>query len=72
MASHPTKINGPYTFQILIPEKARGDWDAYIKLTQDLFVELGLVPDDRKAVGGFGIRDASVSPGRCLVTLEAA
>jgi Holliday junction resolvase RusA-like endonuclease len=69
--SHPPKFTGPYTFKIIIPEKARGDWDGYVKLPQDLLVELGVTPDDRRATGGSGERSASVQPGRCRLIVAS-
>jgi Holliday junction resolvase RusA-like endonuclease len=65
----PPKFSGPYTFQILIPEKARGDADGYGKLPQDILVELGVTPDDRKAKDSRGTRDASVPTGRCILVV---
>lgn len=70
-AANPPRISGPYTFQILIPEKARGDCDGYVKLPQDLLAELGVTPNDRKALSSQSVRDASVKPGRCILIVES-
>ena len=71
MASHPPKITGAYTFQILIPLKARGDSDGYVKLPQDLLAELGVTPNDRKAQDSRGTRDPSVVWGSCVIVVES-
>ena len=63
-------VKGPYGFTIRIPEKARGDADGYIKLAQDLLVDIGITPDDRKATMSRSIRDPSIKPRRCLVIVE--
>ena len=68
-AARPPNISGPYSFQILIPEKARGDADGYIKLAQDLLASLGVTPDDRKAVESRATRDPAVTPRRCVVVV---
>ena len=65
------KFTGPYTFQLLIPEKARGDADGYIKLAQDLFVELGITPDDKYCQDSRATRDPSVPWGRCVVVVAS-
>lgn len=72
LLSKPPQFTGLYRFQILVPEKARGDADGYIKLPQDLLAELGVTPNDRKAQDSRGTRDASVPKGRCIVIVEAS
>jgi Holliday junction resolvase RusA-like endonuclease len=70
-AANPPRISGPYTFRILIPAKARGDADGYVKLPQDLLSELGVTPNDRKSQDSRGSRDPSVKWRRCVVVVES-
>ncbi len=77
-AANPPKIRGPYTFMILVPLKARGDADGYVKLPQDLLSPgkpanpgLGVTPDDRHCQDSRGKRDPSVPWRRCIVILES-
>ena len=71
-AARPPAITGAYTFQIAIPFSARGDTDGYIKLPQDLLVELGVTPDDRKAVESYGTRSHGIPPRRCVIVVADA
>ena len=71
VAAWPPKFLGDYTFQILVPEKMRGDADGRIKLPQDLLVELGITPDDQKAKESRATRDSSVAWGKCVVIVES-
>lgn len=71
-AAKPPRIDGPYRFQILIPEKAQGDADGYIKLPQDLLAELGVTPNDRKSHDSRSTRDACVKWRRCILCVESA
>jgi hypothetical protein len=63
-------IVGPYRFAIYVPAKMRGDVDGRVKLAQDLFVSLGLTPDDHYAVYSYAERNASVPKNECLVVIK--
>lgn len=69
--ANPPRIKGPYTFQILIPQGARGDSDGYVKLPQDLLAELGVTPNDKKSQDSRGTRDPSVKPKTCILVVES-
>ncbi len=77
--ANPPRIRGPYTFTVLIPLKARGDADGYVKLPQDLFSPgkraspgLGVTDDDKNCQDSRGKRDPSVKWRRCVVIVESA
>lgn len=65
------KVSGPYSFTLLVPERMRGDVSNRPKLVEDLFVSLGITPDDSKSVETTCRRDPSVRPGRCIVMVES-
>jgi len=67
----PPKIEGPYRFTLFVPEKMRGDVSNRPKLVEDLFVSLGVTPDDSKSVETTCRRNASVPRGRCVVLVES-
>lgn len=69
--ANPPLITGPYRFQILIHEKARGDADGYVKLPQDLLAELLVTPNDRKSADSRGTRHPSVKWRRCILCVES-
>ena len=69
-AQRPPPIDGPYRFAIYIPEKMRGDADGRIKLAQDLFVKMGLTPDDKHAVSSYVERSAAIRKNECLVVIK--
>lgn len=70
-AANPPKIGGPYTFKILIPEKAKGDADGYVKLPQDVLSDIGVTPNDRRSIDSRGTRDPSVKWRRCVLVVES-
>ncbi|MDE2020425.1 MAG: RusA family crossover junction endodeoxyribonuclease [Patescibacteria group bacterium] len=47
----PTRVYGPYTLEITLPRKMRGDISNRIKACEDLLVELSVTPDDRFCEG---------------------
>lgn len=65
-------LTGGYTFQILVPQKMRGDATNRIKLAEDLLVAHGITPDDRNTTDGRATRSAEVPTGRCIVIVESA
>lgn len=65
------RIHGPYRFTLLVPQKMRGDVSNRPKLVEDLFVKLGITPDDSKAVEITCRRDSNVPPGSCIVCAES-
>ena len=67
----PPKIEGPYRFTLLVSKKMRGDVSNRPKLVEDLFVSLGVTPDDSMAVETTCRRDASVLRWRCVVLVES-
>jgi|SRR5690242_10252910 len=42
----PKRVTGPYTLEITLPRKVRGDITNRIKFSEDLLVELRVTPDD--------------------------
>lgn len=60
-----------YTFHLLLNDKIRGDVSNRIKATEDLLVQQGITPDDRKCWDARASRDPNVKPGRCVVVIEA-
>lgn len=67
----PPKITGPYRFEILVPDKMRGDVSNRIKLAEDLLVEQGVTPDDSQCVSSMAMRSLGVPKGRCIVIVGA-
>jgi hypothetical protein len=70
--SRPPKFTGPYTFQILVPMKMRGDASNRIKLAEDLLVQHGVTADDSKATDSRATRSADVPAGRCIIVVRTA
>ena len=71
-AARLPKITGPYTFELLVPAKMRGDASNRIKAPEDLFVKLGVTPDDRFCQRAAAERSPDVAPGRCVVIIKQA
>ena len=71
LQAKPPKIEGRYRFTLLVPEKMRGDVSNRPKLAEDLFVSLGVTPDDSMCVEMTCRRDASVPRGQCVVLVES-
>lgn len=65
------RIEGRFTFTILVSSNMKGDVDGRIKLAQDLFVSLGIVPDDSRAWSAKAERSDAVGLGACVCILEA-
>ena len=69
--ANPPTFSGPYSFQIIVPLKMRGDASNRIKLAEDLFVQHGVTDDDSKAVDSRATRSADVPPGRCVCIIKS-
>lgn len=69
-AAHLPEITGPYHFTILLPMGMRGDVSNRQKLAEDLFVQLGITPDDRKARSTHQARSPEVKPGWCRIEIK--
>jgi len=65
------KFTGSYRFHIAVPLKARGDADGYIKLAQDAMADVGVTPNDRKAISSHADRSAFVPQGRCIISIHS-
>lgn len=66
------KISGPYHFKIQISTGQRGDASNYIKLAEDLLVEMGVTDDDKRAMSSSSERYIGIQTGRCVVTVWEA
>ena len=63
-------IVGRYGLELLVPQDMRGDIDNRAKPILDLFVSLGVTPDDRFCDELIIRRDAEVEPGFCTVEIS--
>lgn len=65
-------FDGDYNFHIYVPLKARGDASNYIKLAEDLCVEMRVTPDDRRARSSGATKHLIVAPKKCIVSISEA
>jgi hypothetical protein len=72
VAAKLTPISGPYRFAIYLPLSKRFDASNFAKLAEDLFVSLGVTPDDRHMVSSLAEKHPDIPPGMCRVVIEEA
>lgn len=58
-----------YCFELTAPARMRSDADNIIKPALDIFVSLGLIPDDKHAAHVSVLRSPEVAPGSCKVLI---
>ena len=63
------KFASPYAISIAVPATTRGDVDGRIKLAVDLFVELGITPDDHHCERVTCFRQTGIAAGRCVIEI---
>ena len=66
------KFSGPYVFEMSVPTKDRADVDGRIKAALDLFVKLGITPDDRHCRRVACERSDEVPQGKCVIMIDEA
>lgn len=64
-------IDGPYTLEIIVPQRLRGDVDNRAKPTADLLVEHGVTSDDRHMQSVSVRRDAALTDNITVVVRAA-
>lgn len=61
------KITKPFSFELILPDKTRGDVDNRIKVTMDALVKCGAIPDDRHCRSVTSRKDAGISETMIIV-----
>lgn len=71
LAGTKSKVKGPYTLDIAVPKKLRGDVDNRAKPVADLLVSHGVTPDDRHMQSVSVRRDAALTDSITVVVRAA-